>query len=176
MRRPVLHHHAVRVFPLRPRGVGQHGRLGPLRDARPGARQGLVQAFGAERLQHVVDGVHLERPHRVAVVGGDEHDGDPGVEAAPAPRSRRASASRCRGTRPGASARPPPSRPRARSRPPRGSGRRPRPTSISRSTARAGSSSSDDSTSIIASYLRGQREHHPEAVARRCASRIAPSP
>ena len=31
---------------------------------------------GAERLQQVVDGVHLERADGVAVVGGDENDGD----------------------------------------------------------------------------------------------------
>ena len=34
------------------------------------------QTLGAERLQQVVDRVHLERPNGIAVVRGDEDDGD----------------------------------------------------------------------------------------------------
>ena len=36
---------------------------------------GLGQTLGAHRLEHVVDGVELERVHGVLVVGGDEHGG-----------------------------------------------------------------------------------------------------
>ena len=44
----------------------------------PGTRavERFGEALGAERLQQVVDRVHLERADRVTVVGGDEDDGD----------------------------------------------------------------------------------------------------
>ena len=42
--------------------------------ARPLQRGG--QTLGAERLQQVVDGVHVEGAQRVLIVGGDEHHGD----------------------------------------------------------------------------------------------------
>ena len=50
----------------------------PLLRADAGARaiERLGEALGAERLQQVVDRVHLERADGVAVVGGDENDGD----------------------------------------------------------------------------------------------------
>ena len=44
----------------------------PRRDARPGSCQRLGQALRAERLQQVVDRVHLKGLDRVLVVGGDE--------------------------------------------------------------------------------------------------------
>ena len=34
----------------------------------------VAQPIGIDRLEHVVDGVHLERPQCVAIVGRDEHD------------------------------------------------------------------------------------------------------
>ena len=49
------------------------GRAGAV-DALAGAVEGLGEPLPAYRLQEVVDRPHLERRHRVAVVGGDEDD------------------------------------------------------------------------------------------------------
>ena len=38
------------------------------------AGEGLAEALAVERLEQVVDRVHVERAQRVAVVGGDEDD------------------------------------------------------------------------------------------------------
>jgi hypothetical protein len=50
------------------------GRGAPLPDLRLGALQGGGEAAFVERLEQVIQGVHLERLQRVAVVGGDEDD------------------------------------------------------------------------------------------------------
>ena len=57
------------------------------------AGQRLAEALAVERLQQVVERVHVERPQRVAVVGGDEHDerhlvGADGVDHVEAVRAR----------------------------------------------------------------------------------------
>jgi hypothetical protein len=45
----------------------------PERRTRPPER--FPESVGVERLEQVVEGVHLEGPHGVLVVRGDEHDG-----------------------------------------------------------------------------------------------------
>ncbi len=82
--------------------------------ALPRARQRLGETLLAERLEQVVDRVHLERAQRVLVVGRREDDRHARGRAARAPRSRSTSASARRGTAGRATARSPPSPPRSR--------------------------------------------------------------
>jgi hypothetical protein len=62
------------------KALGQSPRLFHL-DVRLGARERLPEPVVVERLQEVVERVHLERLERVGVVGGDEDDGTSGSSA-----------------------------------------------------------------------------------------------
>ena len=79
--RAVADQHALDRALSRPRVGDQRvdaGRLPPLSRCRqPGARprQRLGEPLFVERLEQVVDRVHLERAQRVLVVGGGEDDG-----------------------------------------------------------------------------------------------------
>jgi hypothetical protein len=48
--------------------------IGPALQLRPRARQGILEAIAIERLEQVVQRVHLERAERVSVERGDEDD------------------------------------------------------------------------------------------------------
>src|SRR5215207_2405067 len=62
--------------------LGQSPRLAQL-DLRLGARERLPEPLVGERLQEVVERVHLERLERVGVVGGDEDDGRDALQLDP---------------------------------------------------------------------------------------------